>query len=617
MLFTSNKLNISFTKVLFLVINLAIILSARKKKKTNSTATKERVKVQYTSRVLNLTDETFGEFNRTNKQFYLYFMSNNCTKCNIFNPSYEQVSDQLYNSELKIPCVQVNIDLNPNLAKHYDMEKVPKLFFANYLENEFFAYSGGNKPRSLMQYINYHLNYTTEEIKDWNNLLESKKNGIYLIFIGDQLKYPEIYKKIIKASRQEDIDIFRWSTSQELHDKFGVPKNSFDVVMLKKSKKKGLEILGNLNIKEDTSVDDIENIIEIHERKMWGKADDFSLLLAMEINPPTPTVFVIYSAKSKEHIEYNKDVNTLMEKISKKYFKNFHFMNLTISNEKARPFVKVFNLKKNSNPYLILVDNNKKYVDDVEKYMLPVDQKINEENVEKFLNDFKSKKLQKIAFSEPLDQSGFSDKANHLVALSYENFLYKENVGKDIIFCLYSEHMDQTNELFEARIRNTMRKLKGNSHIIFAKSNPILNELPEFAFDVLPALYFIKGNTETERRMNIKKYDMQTYYTRNFVDFIKQHSSESVSEVVLENEEEVLRKEIDEEFIPTTKEEEEDRIDYNHSNCGLRRLCRYILEGKDDEDEDEDNDEDEDENEDEDVRKKSGTKKDSKRKDDL
>ena len=65
---------------------------------------------------------------------------------------------------------------------------------------------------------------------------------------------------------------------------------------------------------------------------------------------------------------------------------------------------------------------------------------------------------------------------HYLVAFDYENFLYKETIGKDVLLFLYSNFTEHNNELMEKRIHNTIKKLEGNSHLIFAKSNPLINE---------------------------------------------------------------------------------------------------------------------------------------------
>lgn len=378
-----------------------------------------------------------------------------------------------------------------------------------------------------------------------------------------------------------------WSTSSEIYEKFGVDKNSFDVVMIQKRRKGGIIIKGNLNIKEENTVQELEHLMEIYERKLWGKTNDYSLLLALEAGPPTPSAFVIYNNKKKEQQPYNKEINSLMENISKKYIREFHFMNLTYASNAAVPFHTVFNLTKNNTPYLILVDHNEKYEDDVDKYMFPVDQRINEENVERFLEDFRQKKLQKVIFSDPIHVNGtFRNGIHHLVGKDYENFLFRETIGKDVLFVLYSEFSEETTELLDKRIKNTIAKLEGNSHLVFAKSNPLLNEMQAFNFDSLPTLFFIKGNSETERRASIQKFNNRTYSTKDFVEFVKESSSSPVSEVALDKQDEIYTEENNDALEINTRDAEEDEIDYEEYNAGLRRYTRFILEGDDDDDDD-------------------------------
>jgi hypothetical protein len=608
MLFIFNKLNNFSIKALLLIINIAIIVSAKKKK--------TKAKANYTSRVVNLTDDSFGQFNKTNNLFFLFFTSNDCKRCDFFYPQYQHLSDQLYNSNWKIPCVLVNKDQNPNLANHYNVTKTPKIYFANYVENEFLEYHGRNTPKSLVEYANHHLNYTTEEITKWDDILKRKKGGDFIMFVGDIKKYEGIYKKVIKASKEEDVDQILWTTSPEIYEKFGIDKNSFDVVMFDR-KKKDIKIKGVFNVKEENTVSEIEKLIQVYDRKHWGKTDEFSLLLALEANPPTPSVFVIYSQKNKEQLEYNKELSSLFENLSKQYIRDFHFMNMTISSNLAVPFISTFNLTKKNTPYVVLVDHNENYEDDVDKYLFPVEQKINEENIKKFLSDFKSKKLQKNIFSKSIEPLGtFREGIHHLVGKDYENFLFKETVGKDVLFYLYSEYSDLIFDLMNERVNNTIKKLQGNNHLVFARSNPLLNELQEFPIESLPALFLIRGDNENERRRSINKYKMESFTTKNFVEFVKQSSSKSITENPLENEESIYKDEVENELFVSKKETEEEYIDFDNENAGLRRYSKFLLEDNDSDDDDEEIKKSKKKKKTK-TKSKSKSKKDSEKKDDL
>merc|ERR1711957_609733 len=105
-----------------------------------------------------------------------------------------------------------------------------------------------------------------------------------------------------------------------------------------------------------------------------------------------------------------------------------------------------------------------------------------------------------------------------IVAKNYENFLFKDTIGKDVLFYLHSD-LSYANDLITSRIKNTYEKLSGNSHLVTALSNPLINEMIIFSTENLPALFYIKGNTESERRQSVKEFHMKIYNTKNFVDF--------------------------------------------------------------------------------------------------
>lgn len=587
MLSTLN-LKISYIKALLLIVNIAIIFS-KKKKTVKAKAPKAKVPSNYTNRIQNLSDESFGQFNKTNNLFFLYFTRNDCKKCNRFYPHYLELSDKLFNSEYKIPCVLVNTDQSPNLKSHYNITKPGKLYFANYKENEFYKYEGVNQPKYIIEYANHHLNYTNEEITKWEDLNKKKIYGNNLVFVGDPKKFEGIYKRVCKAAKNDDITNIFWTHSAEIHEKFGIDKNSFDVVMVGKKDKK-INVKAILKVEESNTVAQINFLIEVNDRKLWGKADDMAVLLALEVNPPTPTVFVIYSKKNKEQAEYNKEINTVFDNLSKNYVKDFHFMNFTINTNYATPFIDIFNLTKKNTPYVVLVDHNPKFDDDVDKYLFPLDQKINEENVQKFLSDFRAKKLKKIIFSEHIDSEGTleQDGVHKLVGANYENFLFKETVGKDVFLYFYSDFNPSTYDLIHERVNNTLHKLKENSHLLFARVQPLLNELQVFApIEKMPAVFFIRGDDEDSRRKNIIKYSEELYNTTNFVNFIKKHSSKSVTEKTLQNELELLEEELEDTIEALTKDHDEENINYDQYNAGLRRHTKYLIdEAADEEDPD-------------------------------
>lgn len=246
---------------------------------------------------------------------------------------------------------------------------------------------------------------------------------------------------------------------------------------------------------------------------------------------------------------------------------------------------------------MILVNDNPKYEDDVDKYLFPLSQRINEENVEKFIRNFQDNKLEKTIFTENSDKKDLIPGIKRLVGSNYENYIFRETIGKDVLFFLHSDFSYQ-NEIVLRRIENLYKKLSDNSNLLFAATNPLLNEIQIFSYQHLPTLYIIKGNSEEERRKSIKEYYVEKFNTKALVDFVKEFSSTPITEKALENEEHVYAEEVKDNFESNKKDVEEDLIDFEHHNAGLRRYTKYLL-NDDDEDEDEEDDQEQDSQEDE------------------
>jgi len=551
------------------------------------------------SKVIELDESSFQEFNRTNSKFFLYFYGDNCKKCNSFSPKYDK-SSIFAEGKWEVKYVKVNADKNPNLKTFYNVHKVPEVFWANYEENDFHEYPGRMAPKALVKFINSQLNYTSEELISWEQLEQKRKSGKYLIFAGDINKYKKAYERMVKVAKDEDIDLIMWTNTDDLKKIFEVPQNEMDVVLVSK-KKSGLEILGNLGINENTSAKEIENLLEIYERKPFGKLDEYSLLLSVETNPVTPTLFLIYSSKNKTHSEYNSQIFADLEKVARTYRKQFHFTSIALSSNLVMPLMAVYNISVENIPTLLLINDDPKFTDDVEKYIFPINQKINEQTVEQFLKDFNEKKLPKVTYSDPIPENSTDENgAYNLVGDNYEEFLFRTQ--KDVVLYFFSDYAFVNQEITE-RFDYVVKKLKNNPNLLFAKANPLFNEMRKIHYENLPTLFLIKGKSYEERTKNIIEYKTENYDTLGMIDFIKNNVACSISNIEnLEDEQKFFEIQKETKLKPVQKDKEEELIDFDEYNAGLRRYVKYIMDEKDADTDDIDSEE-------EVPKKKRGSKK--------
>lgn len=616
----NNTPNNSFSKLkksLIITISLVLILTSflslitTSKQEKQPSETKQEQKTTFESRVIELNDETFPEFNRTNSKFYLYFYEDNCKKCDKFALKFDK-SSFLAEGQFGVKFAKVNLDKSPKLREHYAIHKFPEVFWANYEEADFHEYPGRLAPKALLKFINSQLNYTSEELVNWEQLEQKRKKGKYVVFAGDVQKFQKAYERLVKVAKDEDIDVIMWTKSAEILAKFGVAAGNMDAVIINKKKKSGVEIIANLGISEATPLKEIERLMEIYERKPYAKLDEYSLLLSAERNPATPSLFLLYSAKNKTQAEYNSQISRDLQKLARKHRKEFQFMNASVASDAAQPLIRVFNITAEKVPALLLISDNKEYNDDVDKFAFTFDsdKQLNEQNVEQFLQDFKANRLQKVIFSDPLPHNATDENGVfNLVGNNYEDVLFK-STDKDIALLLYSDFSFVNTEISE-RFALVVKKLKSNGDLLFAKANPMFNEIRHLAYDKLPTLFVIKGKNQQERINNVIAYNAENYDTLGMIEFIKANVSKAIGTIeAMESEDKIFEEEKDSLLSPVPKEKEEELIDFEEYNVGLRRYVRYLMDEQDEVQEEEEDDEPV-----EQLRKKKGEKK--KQKDDL
>lgn len=585
MLFNSGKTFFS-TKALLLIYPAIFLISLMFEKISSKRKPREpKLEVAedfFESRVVELNDANFHLFNTTTPVFYLYFYSTENPKCVKFSAKYDKSSYLAERSEWKVVYAKINIETSPKTAEFYHVKSTPTVFWGNYKENDFHEYHGILAPKSLVNFVNHQLNYTSEELVNWEQLESKKKNGNYLIFVGDIEKFKNQYGKVVKVVKDEDIDVVMWTKSNSLYDRFNVPRNHFDAVVLNK-KKSRIEFVSNLNIDENTSPDEIRRLIEIYERQPYEKVDEHTLHSSIEHHPPTPTVILIYSRRNKSQAEYNKHIADSMSKLADKYRREYHFMNVSTSNSLCHTLMVFTNVTEQNIPTLILFNDDPTYTDDVEKYVFPENVNINEKTIEQFLSDYRNKKLQRVLFSDPVPTSAVDDNGIlHLVGTTYEDTIFKQT-KKDVVLFFYSD-LGKKNALYWDIFQFVYRKLKNNTELVFGRINPLFNEVFLIHYEELPSIFVIKGNSYEERLENIVKYETKVFNSTNILQFIKKSVSTPLSSIETTESDQLFYENERKKVLKTKKKErEEEVINFQEHNSGLRRYVRYMMDERDQE----------------------------------
>ena len=294
-----------------------------------------------------------------------------------------------------------------------------------------------------------------------------------------------------------------WTNSNSLYDRFNIPRNHFDAVVLSK-KKSRIQFVSKLNIDENTSPNEIRRLIEIYEREPYEKVNEHSLHSSIEHHPPTPTVILIYSRRNKSQAEYNKHIGDSISKLAEKYRREYHFMNVSTSNSLSHTLMDFTNVTEKNIPTLILFNDDPTYTDDVEKYVFPENVNINEKSIEQFLSDYRNKKLQRVLFSDPVPTSAVDENGIlNLVGTTYEDSIFKQT-KKDVVLFFYSD-LGKKNAIYWDIFQFVQKKLKNNTELVLSRINPLFNEVYLIHYEELPSIFFVKGNSYEDRLKNIVK----------------------------------------------------------------------------------------------------------------
>ena len=214
-------------KLLIFFISLLLLTTLIDAKKKNKI---EKLKVNETFvKDLNATD--FNEFDSSNSNYFLYFYAPWCGHCKEFNPNYDIASSRIRAAGYQTQFVKVNAANNKEFANTWSVEAYPTIFWVNKVDDEKIEYDGPRTVKGLSTFVRNQMNFTTEELPSFQNLESRKRTGRTLVFVGDQSKHYDAYKRIIKIAKEEDLDFFYWSKSEDFFSKFNIDPNSFDAII--------------------------------------------------------------------------------------------------------------------------------------------------------------------------------------------------------------------------------------------------------------------------------------------------------------------------------------------------------------------------------------------------
>lgn len=535
-------------KIIFIAFILFTILSSFESKKKMQKIEKKRNKVLPSVVLLNETN--YEQFLKQNSQVLILFETVKCQGCKILKPIFKKLSISFQEKNWDIKVARIDGILNPSIAEKYNLHKdnYPAIFLVNNKENTVSEYHGEHSHKSIYSYVNYRLQYNVKEITQLSQIKDLiKKRKHCILFVGNKDNYKEQYNSIVKNYDELRPFLVVYTKSSQIMEQFHIPSNSYDVILfnvLKNKKQKSDE----KKVKKDknneskklynTTLDEGIKMNLPQEKNLSKKS--FLEYLHSYLRPlVAPLTNENLNAVFKEGITTifligndDKQLVSLAMKVAPRYRPNIWFLVGKYSDEENRLFMKNMKIKKENLPTLVLFNHLSNNVDDIFKYKWTSEnKKIEEQDIDNFINNWKANKLKRFLISEEMPKKSQSKSGVfRVVAESLPKFL--ANVHDDLLL-LFCTHFNKKCGRLESVYELLAMKLKNNTNLTIGELDPNTNEFEGLEIKEVPQIVLYKGGEDPENRLSSPIVYNGNYSLKDLVEFVEKNAKNKVEVVHL------------------------------------------------------------------------------------
>lgn len=433
--------------------------------------------------VMVLTDATFAKALEKYEYLMVLFYAPWCGHCKKFKPEYEKAAPTLRKDGFYL--AKVDATAEKELAKKFEIRGYPTTKF--FIKGEAIDYTGGRTESGVIEWVKKKSQPPTkplETVDDVEKFL--KENPVCSIYFGtnkDDLK-----EFTLTALRVEDFP-FATVGDNEVIKKYS---KAGTVVLFKDfdEKKNEITTVKGKELKEFYEKYAVPRVMKWNE-----KAVD------IVFSNNNPALMIFENEKSPKWAEYDKIMHNIYDKLSDK-------VKLILSETKesmAQRVGEYLGVKEQDFPIVMIVNPR----GDLKKYKMT--DPINENNLIKFVDDWKNNKLTKYLKSQEVPKDNNAD-VFVLVGNSFEKEVLKND--KDVMILFYAPwcgHCKAFHPIYE----DIAKKLKEkNPKLLLAKMDATENEVENIDVHSFPTIKFYPGD---------KKYKSPIDYKgdRSFDDVIK------------------------------------------------------------------------------------------------
>jgi protein disulfide-isomerase A1 len=412
-----------------------------------------------------LTKDNFDNFIKTHKFAFVKFYAPWCGHCKTMAAGYSKLAKRMKTEDNGIPIAKVDATVENSLAEQFGVKGFPTLKF--FIDGQPIDYSGAREEDAIYSWISKKTGPSTFEVKTVEEVkeLQGKKIAVVLVTSQDNESVLKAFETL--AASTDDVT-FHYTFSPEVKQHLGAEANTVLVVL--RNFDDGNKLLASDNLTHEA----MKNFLDGHKHPL---VMPFEQEAAERIFGSESSAIFIFNDESD-----SEAIKAFKATAKKNVGGPLVFSHSTITTGLGARLAEFLGITGKDTDSVRII---KFAAGNLLKYKLET---VNEENLDKFIDDWKNEKISAYFKSEKIPET--NDKpVKVIVGDSFESMILESD--QYVLLEAYAPwcgHCKQLEPIYD----ELATKLAGHNDILIAKMDATGNEHPSLNIKGFPTIKFYK-----------------------------------------------------------------------------------------------------------------------------
>jgi protein disulfide-isomerase A1 len=421
--------------------------------------------------VMVLEDSNFEAKTEKHQFLLVEFYAPWCGHCKSLEPEYKKAAQILKEQNSNIHLAKVDATENMELAKRFEIQGYPTLKFLK--NGQFVEYTGGRTAEEIVQWVTKKSGPPSVQLNTVEEVEAFKTSGDFvLVYFGSENS--EKFKFFNTIA-----DKYEYSFAHSFVDAVKSHFNAQDRIVLFKN----FDELRN-DFDGELTENAFENFTDVYAIPIAGRFTERSIDVIFDKN--RVGLFYVRSDDSAKDVEYDE----VLKRIGPAYRNQFVFVISDIKDELEDRLAEYFGITEKDLPHLRIVN----VINEEEIKNYTFDKDLNQDNLEKFLQDFLNNILVPTLKSEPVPET--QDEAVYKVVGTTFNDVVINNANHVLVefYATWCGHCKNFAPVYE-EIAKEFNSEKSN--VVVAKMDAVENEVDGVNIAGFPTVKLYKAGDKT------------------------------------------------------------------------------------------------------------------------